>query len=368
VNVTEALRIAVLHRVVDVEPAVVDRGWEAILASAGRERVVGLLYSAVSDGVLEIPAGAARELAERHRAVMAFEVTIDSIVRELAERFAHERLEWRVLKGVATSRLLYAPSQIRQTGDVDVLVRDNDFERAIAIINDLGATVAVGDVPGRRYAAAAPARAFLHPRGAEIDVHRRIAALKRRFTLSESFLFAEPTPIRVAGAEIDTLSPNALFLHACLHLADSNTALSTMADLVRMVHHEAFDTEAALAAARRQRVAGFVDWAIERTSEWTPLPDRVADVRRRHPVGSADRYLARYLQSHPQAARLPDVFAPHRLRILSELLWPSLGFLDSFNRSRSSHIRHMAARFVDLARPRRPRLRSGDDGDDGGWR
>lgn len=60
-------------------------------------------------------------------------------------------------------------------------------------------------------------RSFIVP-AFEIDLHRGIQPFHRGAALSEEFLFADSSKIVVAGIDVDALSPNGVFLHACLHM------------------------------------------------------------------------------------------------------------------------------------------------------
>lgn len=357
-----AVRVALLHGIAPTESVVVGEEWRTLLDSASRERIVGLLHAAITDGEVRLPAPAVPELEELHRDAMKFDVRVDSVVRDVAAGFQRDGVEWRVLKGVATARLLYDEPGKRHTGDLDVLVRESDFERAIDVVNFLGATTPVGVMHGNRVRDAQKARSFLHPRGVEIDVHRRVQALHQGSALSESFSFARSTPLVVAGVEVKALSRSGLFLHSCLHLATADTRLSTMADLLRMLHHDDFDIDEALAMAQNEGVAGYVDWAIERTTDWVRLSDRVAESQRRHRVPARDRLLARYYQSHPLGVQLRDtVTGPGRLSRLAELLWPSPPFLRNMKRNRPQQLLHLGARMGGFVRPHRGRLRADYD-------
>ncbi len=357
-----ALSVALLHGVVRTDPVVLGAAWPEVVAAASRERVIGLVHAAIASGELVLPSAGAREVARLHQESMLFGITVDAVLRDVARALMGEGIPLRVLKGVATARLLYPDAGERDTGDLDLLVSEADFERAIDVIAGLGAIDPAVQVPGRHFRSAAKERTLMHPQGVEIDLHHRVQAVHRGSALSSEFLFEAGTEFEVAGVTVQALSATGQLLHACLHLACGDTRLSTMADLLRLLNDPRLDIDRALSVAQAEGVAGYVAWAIERAEDWSPLPERVVAAQRGYRVTRRDRWTARYFQSHPRAAWLVDaVSTPDRVARLVEIVWPSPAFLEHMGRSRGGHLLHLARRASGFVRPRRSGLRS-DDG------
>ena len=330
---------------------------DQLVELVARERLWGLAAQACDHGAIAVDQATKERLGAGHRASMVFALAVESVVIEVASALRHAGIERRLLKGAATARLLYPTPELRDTGDVDLLVRPRDFEAAIAALSTIGVVTRRWPAPGNAHLTSGHERTLLHPSGVEVDLHRRVQAMHRNSSLSEATLFANPLTVEIGGHHVDTLSLPALFIHAALHLATRDTRASTLADLVRMTENPALDVAAALTLARTERVSGWVHWALDRTADVSELPARCWQARFEVPASRIDRATAHYLQTHPSAGMLIDLLAePGRVRLMGELVWPSDEFLLNLGRTRASHLGHLAVAPLRFLRPKHSRV------------
>lgn len=108
--------------------------WLTLLAWVGKQRVLGLLWQLANEvgfppAMLDEPAPLWRTASRR---TLALEGSIPSVVDALAAP-----IDWRVLKGVATSRLPYSDYGLRTFGDIDILVRPAGVDRTLEALQPI---------------------------------------------------------------------------------------------------------------------------------------------------------------------------------------------------------------------------------------
>ncbi len=112
--------------------------WDALVACAERNGLAGTIRAETRDAGMALPPDAARRLdaslvaerlhQERHRAALA----------EAAGALEVRRIRAVSLKGVVLGERLYGDPALRRTSDIDVLVAEDDCERAVAALSDAG--------------------------------------------------------------------------------------------------------------------------------------------------------------------------------------------------------------------------------------
>jgi hypothetical protein len=288
---------------------------------------------------------------------MVFSLTAEHVVLEIDDLLRAAGIEWRLLKGAATAYLLYPDPSQRDIGDVDLLVRPEDFDGATDALARGGIVWREYPAPGDAHRRVGHERTLLHHLRVEVDLHRRVQAVHRRSALSQDFAFADPTTVHIAGREVAAMSLPAILVHACLHLAARETRASTLADLIRCAFDPRLDAPALFGASRQQGVLGYVDWALDRAAEVCVLPEPVRNARRQLPATTRERVTARYVQTHPSTAMFTDLLRePNRFELLRELVWPAPEFLRANDRSRAAQVAYMVSAPLRAARPQRSRV------------
>src|SRR5262245_53045699 len=113
-----------------------DAGW--LLDQLSRQRLTGLAVEAVEAGELVLEPAATDELFERHDEQMALDLRLERMLCEAADVLDGASIEYRALKGPVLAHTVYRDPALRSFGDVDVLVRDRDFDAAIDALRVLG--------------------------------------------------------------------------------------------------------------------------------------------------------------------------------------------------------------------------------------
>jgi Uncharacterised nucleotidyltransferase len=86
----------------------------------------------------QCPAGLLREAGDARRATAARWLRLRFELRNLVSEFRRHKLDFVVLKGAALAFIAYPDSSLRSVSDVDLLVRQENLEKALKVIADAG--------------------------------------------------------------------------------------------------------------------------------------------------------------------------------------------------------------------------------------
>lgn len=289
--------------------------WEAVLASIVRERITGLLAAAIGDGALPVTPEQAGAAARAHGAAMASCLLLERMLVRTADRLAGAGVDVRVLKGAAAAHLDYDDPALRAYGDVDLLLRGSQFERAVTVLIGAGHT--------RRYPEPRPGfdRRFskgsclVAPDGLELDCHRTFAMGPFGLTIDLDDLWAESEPFALAGRALRALDREHRFLHACFHaaLGDMDPRLSTLRDIAAISIGGELDEARVRAVAAAWKAEAVVARALRLLEENFAVPAEGglgAWARARPQTPQERRALAVYLD--PQQTYAAKSFAAVR--------------------------------------------------------
>jgi len=345
--------------VAEVAPRVAD--WAALRASAVHHGLVVTLFRRLSSG----PAAAAPpdELDRLHALAVANErrsLVMGGQLLRLIGLLAAAGVEALPYKGPVMAEILYGDAGVRQSVDLDLLVRPRDVEVAMRSLAAAGFRQAscLG-VDRERLLASESEVAFESPDETFlIDLHWRLGPRFAHASLGADDLFAHARPSTFLGKELRVLSRVDLFVVLCVHGAHSHrwdelelvAALGAWgADASPDEWRVLFERAAALGCLRRC----LIGCRLMRDLTGCAVPATIGALLDSDPLAVALARLARL--------RLCDDGVPARvLDGLRGVLWESLA-LDS----RGAAALHFGARVVtpgtwdwesNLVSPRLPAL------------
>jgi hypothetical protein len=266
--------------------------WQELRTTVGRHRLDGLLVAAVVSG--DVPT----DSEQRHEAaVLEVDLTRD---RMMLERRTADEIEWlggegievRLLKGSALAHLDYPDPQMRPTSDIDLLVRGDQLDEAVARLTDRGAVRVDPDpVPG--YSAVVGKGATLVSAGGlEIDLHRLLVWGPLGVRLPAADLWRTHRSFVLDGRTVRTLGLEETLLHTCYHLLISGwrRALS-LRDVGQLLASPGLDPERATRLARRWGAEAVLAAAVEQAVTELELvePGALTDWARGYPATARDR-------------------------------------------------------------------------------
>ena len=263
--------------------------WWKVRQGVREQRLAGLLGAAIADGAFPVTDDQAEAaIADRTEATCRV-LFLERMLLRVVERFETAGVECRVLKGSAAAHLDYDEPALRLFRDVDLLVRPEQFEGAVAVLVEAGCQRRFPEPrPGfdRRFSKGA---SFRTPDGFEIDLHRTFVMGPFGLTVDLAELWSTEAQFDLGGRTLAALATEERFLHACFHtvLGDVPPRLAPQRDVAQMLTGSDLDldavraTSASLAQRRRDGTRGPAQLGHPATHLDQPLASWAASYRPR---------------------------------------------------------------------------------------
>jgi hypothetical protein len=243
--------------------------WPSFLASLHMHRLTGLAMAAADAGALRLTAEQAGDLSGRHAEAMAMALTIERELLHVGAALREAGVEAIVLKGPAVAHSAYPDPSWRPFGDLDLLVRTEDWRRACAALERSGRRRRLPEPrPGfdERFGKAAVHRG---PSGVEVDLHRTLVVGPFGLWIRPDEVFEHTAPLSLGGRTFERLDDTCLMLHACVHAALGWRApfLWTVRDVGQIALMAGIDWDALATLAERWRLQVVVQHALTTATE-----------------------------------------------------------------------------------------------------
>ncbi|MCX7841200.1 MAG: nucleotidyltransferase family protein, partial [Anaerolineae bacterium] len=123
-------------------PSFTDSDWARLVEYAEREYLAAILYRALKDSqrLAQLPRASAEALRLAYVRANIASWQWTATLGELLAQFARAEIPVVLLKGAALGITLYPDPALRQFGDLDVLIREQDKARAAALLTANGFT------------------------------------------------------------------------------------------------------------------------------------------------------------------------------------------------------------------------------------
>jgi len=210
--------------------------WVPFLQGTRSERLTGLLVAAVEDGTTHVTDDQAEELSEVHLAALGRDLRMERATLEVVTTLEAAGLDHRVLKGPAVAHLDYPDPAQRSFIDVDVLVRSDQWDDAVAALTAVGGHRAYPEPRAgwdRRFT---KGTTFKMGDFCEVDLHRTVVSGPFGLSVDLEALWERPDDLVLGGRPLKVLPPEARFLQACFSAAVSDVPprLASLRDIAQM--------------------------------------------------------------------------------------------------------------------------------------
>jgi hypothetical protein len=314
------------------------------------ERIEGLLAAAVASGGLPVDPEQREEVRRAARGRARVDLGLERELITTACVLERTGVRYRVLKGLAWAQTAYPDPSWRGSGDVDLLIADDDWYQAVRALEEGGARRILPEVrPGfdRRFGKDATLRSRA---GWEIDLHRLLAAGPFGLWVDQAQLLARSACVTIGGSVLPVLDAEAAFVHACynLVLGDDPHRLIAARDVSQMGLNAHADPDSVHDLAQQWRAVPVVLRALSLAEKMlgVRLWDRpVAGPFLPAGIGPAARLLMAtyrgpgrgYSSQAASLAALPG--ARERITYLNALARPQRAYLEARGLSQAGHIR-----------------------------
>lgn len=218
-------------------------------------------------------------LSERATKKLLWQLHLCRQLGELVALLESDGIATWTFKGVTLSMLAHGTPVERESVDIDLIVSEDDYFRALRRLLDEGFEFEMDDMP-KCYPRYANALGLVHRGlGVSVDLHRRLFDNAYPFT---SNVFSLPSQlVEIQGRSFRTLASEELFVYLCLHGAKHCwRKLRWLHDLANL--WERVDQAEVLRAAQRQRLTTTVGVALRLLHKlWClPLPRELVETQR----------------------------------------------------------------------------------------
>ena len=222
--------------------ALKSRDWEELLFEVDKQGVKLILSDHLRrQGLSEfVPDAILEGLRAANLLTTASNVRILHHAGGILKAFKKQNLNVIGLKGLYLVESIYQHIGSRNIGDLDLLIRKKDLQRALHIMQKLGYKLSTW------YDVKAPNKDIKHvppmfkTSAPPVELHWTILEEDEPFTIDTKGLWERALPATIAGVDMLALSPEDLILHLCLHLTYQhhfNIGLRSLVDVATVLHH-----------------------------------------------------------------------------------------------------------------------------------
>lgn len=258
---------------------------ERLVALAEKLQLTPLLYRRLRDAHQPLPPEAEARLVRAYWTTRLHNEARAAAVAAIGRAFADQGVSAILLKGLALVGLAYPDVGIRVMGDIDLLVRPADVDRASMLLEQLGyAPVAAqqADRPADFMMRYDGEQAF-NGAGGAVELHWCLVNydwFRDASAISLDALWQRAVPLDESG--VLRLSPEDTLLHLCLHLGIHHAygVARMLVDVDQLVRcQQGLDWEALLERARAFRLQSALYFGLDiaRRLLGTPIPPHVLD-------------------------------------------------------------------------------------------
>jgi len=219
--------------------------WEVVLDLADRQGVEQLLYQALSDFKPLIPCEYFNFLAQKYQTNVHKSLMLSRELIRIVDELSALEIEVMPYKGLALSEAVYGDMALRQSGDIDLLVRAADLARIRGALAKLGFTQQLQWSPAeeRSYLKSGYECVFDGTAGRNLlELQWAIQPAFYAVDFDMEGLFRRGITVQVAGHAMKTPSREDLFILLSLHAAKHVWGrLIWLCDLARIVEISALD-------------------------------------------------------------------------------------------------------------------------------
>ena len=203
-----------------------DSDWDGFVQESIRQRIGGLLYQRLKSLPPDngIPSRVIQELRQQYFDTALRNMQLFHELHKVLEALQESDVSVIVLKGAYLAQGVYGNIALRSMGDVDILVRKEDFAKAEQMLLDRG--YSFDEQYGERDWYLNNHYHLLYRRpenGVNIELHWDITSPSSPFEIDVERLWERAQLVTIAGAQVLVFSAEDLILYLCLHLSYHHT-------------------------------------------------------------------------------------------------------------------------------------------------
>ena len=301
--------------------------WQAMLDSAAWHRVRPIVYDNLRKACWDLVPPDVQQQWQLHARAIGRRALFDtSAFLRIAAAFEKELIPLVALKGPVLAQEVYGSTTLREFVDLDLLVRERDFLKAVATLQRLNYRADWDVDPGTQlqFLRYQGETSFANAKnGLIIDLHWRVAAENNALPLDAAFFWPRFRPMQFAGQGFLGFAPEDLALYLAAQGGhDEWSDFRRLCDLAALIHrHPHLEWDSVVQEANRLHGLRVLLLGLRLAAELldVPLPEIVENRMREDSTLSAlaNQSLAKITARNP-----PDDFRRSLFQIqVKERLW-----------------------------------------------
>jgi putative nucleotidyltransferase-like protein len=232
----------------------------ALKDEARRQAILPLLGWLVQSGRIQLPQESAASLRQAFVQNTGRALAASALSARIAESLSQAGIQAIVLKGVALSQLLYGQPGVRQVGDIDLWIPQEQVLRADQVLRSAGyrrisPMAELSPSQWRLYCTLRHEFAYLEPQyGFRAELQWKLSNCGALSIGTHSEALAHSRTVVLPGATIPFLGDEDLVLHLCIHGGvEAWPKLKWLIDVAALFQRLDFESARSLAEKARQR-------------------------------------------------------------------------------------------------------------------
>jgi hypothetical protein len=298
--------------------------WDELRTLARHEKAASVLFRQLGRVALPPETGNSgyQELRQLATVSVMEMLRLEQLLHETLDILAQEQVEAVLLKGAGLAYTAYHSLADRPMGDIDLLVRTKDAERAWSLLqtHDWRPRPMDGGLP--RYEGHHHLPPLVRDSGRfRLEIHDQLMPRESPFRFSADAIWRSAKQVTVNGRAMTVPSPVHQLWHACVHFAWSHImqwgSWRTLRDTAAIIERHGIDWAEFVSFAKETRAATCCFWTLRLTRRVTgaPVPDDVlASLRPPHSAFIIERLERHFVSSlFPSENSCPSVWLTRRL-------------------------------------------------------
>jgi hypothetical protein len=334
--------------------------WEDLCDLARHEHATSVLLRQLGRAGADTGTPGYQELRQLATISVMQMLQLEQLLHQTIDILAQHEIEVVLLKGAGLAYTAFSSFADRPMGDIDVLVRPEQAERAWSLVQHHEWTPAPMDGDSAFYTSHHHLPPLFRDSGRfRLEIHSRLLPGENPFHFSTDALWLRARPVTVNGRVFTVPSPIHQLWHTCVHFAWSHGmqwgSWRALRDCAAIIQQRGFDWPEFVRFAQETRAATCCFWTLRLARRLTvaAVPDDVlASLRPPYPefiIGRLERHFVSNL--FPSEARCPSVG-------LTRLLWEA-GVKPRWSGHRASRPWNVSERWLAASRPPKPEQPAG---------
>lgn len=289
--------------------------WEELCDLARQEKASSVLVRELGRVRADVSNSSFGELRKLAKTSVIHMLQLEQLLYQAIGVLGQQDIEVILLKGAGLAYTAYPSFADRPMGDIDLLVRPDQAERAWSLLRQHGWTPMEAEL--ERYSGHHHLPPLFQGSGRfRLEIHAELLPAEHPFRFSTDVLWQRAKRITVNGRAVAVLDPVHQLWHACVHFAWSHAmqwgSWRTLRDSAAITQAAAFDWTEFVAFAQETRAATCCFWTLRmaRRAAGAKVPDDVlASLRPPYPEFIIERLERHFISSlFPSEDRCPSVW------------------------------------------------------------